>query len=139
MFTESNENRKEWWPADFRLVHRATFGRELTLELVVTNTGTTPLRFEEAPHAYHRVGNIKKAKVRGLDAVHYLDKTDSNREKVQSGEIVISGETDRVYLNTSDLIELEDPVLPESGAFKASRDASGLVIRAQKAPFAVSP
>ena len=27
MFTESNENTKKWWPADFRLVHRATFGR----------------------------------------------------------------------------------------------------------------
>jgi glucose-6-phosphate 1-epimerase len=111
MFTESNEDTKRWWPAKFRLVYRATFGSELGLELVVANTGTTPLRFEEALHAYHRVGNIEKTRVRGLDRVHYLDKTDSNHLKIQQGEIVIVSETDRVYLNTIDAIELEDAVL----------------------------
>jgi glucose-6-phosphate 1-epimerase len=111
MFTESNEGTKRWWPADFRLVHRATFGRELSLELVVTNTGRTSLRFEEALHTYYRVRNIEKTRVRGLDGVHYLDKTDRNEEKTQQGEIVIVSETDRVYLNTRDAIELDDPVL----------------------------
>jgi glucose-6-phosphate 1-epimerase len=111
MFTESNEATKRWWPADFRLVHRVTFGSELSLELVVTNTGKTSLRFEEALHAYHGVGHIEKARVRGLDMTHYLDKTDSNQKKIQHGEIVITSETDRVYLNTSDAITLEDPVL----------------------------
>ena len=111
MFTESDEATKRWWPVDFRLVHRVTFGSELSLELVVTNTGGTPLRFEEALHAYYRVGSIENTRVRGLDTVHYLDKTDSNRKKMQHGEIAIVSETDRVYLNTSDVIELEDPVL----------------------------
>jgi glucose-6-phosphate 1-epimerase len=111
MFTESNDETKRWWPGEFRLVHRATFGSELSLELVVTNTGRTSLRFEEALHAYHRVGNIEKTRVRGLDTVHYIDKTDSNRKKLQQGEIEIVSETDRVYLNTRDAIELEDPVL----------------------------
>ena len=111
MFTESDEGTKRWWPAEFRLVHRATFGSELSLELVVTNTGGTSLRFEEALHAYHRVGNIEKTRVRGLDTVHYFDKTDSNRKKMQHGEIVIVSETDRVYLDTRDPIELEDLVL----------------------------
>jgi glucose-6-phosphate 1-epimerase len=112
MVTESNENTMRWWPAEFRLLHRATFGSELSLELVVTNKGRTSLRFEEALHAYFRVGNIEKARVRGLDKIHYLDKTDSNRKKMQHGEIAIVSETDRVYLNTGDLVELEDPVLP---------------------------
>jgi glucose-6-phosphate 1-epimerase len=111
MFTESNEDTKTWWPADFRLVHRATFGRELSLELVVTNKGRTSLRFEEALHAYHRVGNVEKVRVRGLDTIHYLDKTDAKRKKTQRGELVIVSETDRVYLNTRDAIELEDPLL----------------------------
>lgn len=111
MFTASDESTKKWWPAEFRLVHRATFDRELSLELVVTNTGTTPLRFEEALHAYHRVGNIEMTRVGGLDTVQYLDKTDLNRKKVQHGEIAIVSETDRVYLNTRDAIELQDPVL----------------------------
>ena len=86
MFTESDEDTKRWVPAEFRLVYRVTFDSELSLELEVTNTGQTPLRFEEALHAYFRVGNIEKARVRGLDRVHYLDKTDSNREKSSKGK-----------------------------------------------------
>jgi len=110
-FTESDQNTKKWWPADFRLVHRVTFGSELSLELVLTNTGTSSLRFEEALHAYYKVRQVEMARVRGLDGVHYLDKTDRNQEKTQHGQVVISSETDRVYLNTSNTVELEDPVL----------------------------
>ncbi|MGD0964216.1 MAG: D-hexose-6-phosphate mutarotase [Candidatus Acidiferrales bacterium] len=110
LFTESGEDTKGWWPAEFRLVYRATFDSELTLALELTNIGTTALRFEEALHAYHRVGHIEKARVRGLDAVHYFDKTDS-REKTQHGDIAIVSETDRVYLDTSNTIELDDPSL----------------------------
>jgi glucose-6-phosphate 1-epimerase len=111
MFTESNEHTKRWWPTDFHLVHRATFGSELKLELVVRNTGGAALRFEEALHTYFRVGDIAKARVQGLNTVHYLDKTDSNREKTQQGTITIVSETDRVYLNTQGAIEVEDPSL----------------------------
>ncbi len=111
MFTESDEGTKRWWPAEFRLVHRATFGSELKLELAISNTGRTSLRFEEALHSYHRVRDIRKARLRGLEGVRYLDKTDQNQEKTQQGEIVIASETDRVYLDTRNSIELEDPVL----------------------------
>jgi glucose-6-phosphate 1-epimerase len=111
MFTESDQSTKKQWPADFRLVHRAAFGTELVLELVMTNTGTTSLRFEEAMHAYHRVGDVAQARVSGLDGVAYLDKTDSYREKTQHGDVVIVSETDRVYLNTQHALDLRDSVL----------------------------
>ena len=111
MFIESDADTKRWWPAEFRLGCRVTFGSHLRLELVVTNTGKESLRFEEALHAYHRVGNILSTRVSGLHAVDYIDKTDSNRKKFQRGEIAIASETDRVYLNTRDAIELEDPVM----------------------------
>ncbi len=77
----------------------------------MTNTGSTPLRFEEAMHAYHNVGDVKQARIAGLDGIHYLDKTDSFREKVQQGDVVIESETDRVYLNTEHPLQLSDPVL----------------------------
>jgi glucose-6-phosphate 1-epimerase len=102
---------KRWCAADFRVVYRVTFAAELRLELVVTNIGKTPLHFEEALHAYHRVGNILETRVGGLDTVQYIDKTDSNLKKIQHGEVAIVSETDRVYLNTSDAIEMEDPIL----------------------------
>jgi len=108
MSTESNDNTKKWWPADFHLVHRATFGSELAMELEVTGTGANPLRFEEALHAYFRVGRIDQARVNGLSGFQYVDKTDSDRKKTQQGPIAIVSATDRVYLNTNDAIELED-------------------------------
>jgi glucose-6-phosphate 1-epimerase len=111
LFTESDESTKRWWPADFHLAYRATFGAELSLELVLTNTGSAALRFEEALHTYFRVGDIEKARLLGLDGVAYLDKTDRNREKVQAGPLTIVSETDRIYLNTSHAIELEDQAL----------------------------
>jgi glucose-6-phosphate 1-epimerase len=111
MVTPSGAGTKKWWPGDFRLVHRARFGSELTLELTVTNTSEAPLRFEEALHAYFRVGDIAQVRLQGLDAVHYLDKTDLSREKMQDGAITIVSETDRVYLDTSHEIELEDQAL----------------------------
>src|SRR3984885_9754765 len=46
--TTSDESTREWWPHDFHLLHHVTVGAELTQELVVTNTGKKPLRFEEA-------------------------------------------------------------------------------------------
>jgi glucose-6-phosphate 1-epimerase len=111
MFTESDEDTKRWWPADFHLAYHVTFGSELRLELVVTNTGNTSFCFEEALHAYHRVENILKTRVGGLDTIRFIDKTDSNRKKIQNGEIAIVSETDRIYLDTSGAINLEDPGL----------------------------
>lgn len=111
MFTEGSQDTKRWWPNDFHLAYHVTFSSELELELVVTNTGKTPFHFEEALHAYHPVEDVRKARVKGLHSVPYLDKTDSNRKKVLAGEITIVSETDRVYLDTTGAIELEDPGL----------------------------
>jgi glucose-6-phosphate 1-epimerase len=110
MFTESGEDTRKWWPAKFRVIYRVTFDSELSIELEVINTGESSLRFEEALHAYHRVGDVERVRVRGLDGVCYFDKTDSNRKKTQQGEIAVVSETDRVYLNTGGAVELDDPL-----------------------------
>lgn len=111
MATVNEEATKKLWPRDFRLVHRATFGAELTMELEMTNTGAAEMRFEEALHTYFRVGDITKVRVHGLNGIHYLDKTDSNREKTQQGDVVIGKETDSVYLGTAHTVEIEDSAL----------------------------
>jgi glucose-6-phosphate 1-epimerase len=114
MSTLSDASTKCWWPGDFRAIYRASFGMELKLELEVQNTGSTAMRFEEALHAYFMVGDVRSARVKGLDAVHYLDKTDHYREKMQQGDVQIASETDRVYFDTEGPLELSDPVLRRS-------------------------
>jgi glucose-6-phosphate 1-epimerase len=111
MSTASDDSTKRWWPADFHTVYRASFGADLKLELEVQNTGATAIRFEEALHAYFKVGDVRFARIGGLDAVHYLDKTDQYREKIQKGDVEITSETDRIYLETQSPLELLDPVL----------------------------
>jgi glucose-6-phosphate 1-epimerase len=106
--TESDEATRNQWPHDFRLVCRATVGGQLKVELVVTNTGPTAFSFEEALHAYFLVGGAGAVAIGGLDATRYIDKVDHRREKMQSGELRIAGETDRVYLDTQHEIEVRD-------------------------------
>ena len=109
--TGSDEGTKKLWPAEFRLIQRVTFGAELTMELEMTNSGPAPLGFEEALHTYFHAGDVTQVRVHGLDGIHYLDKTDGNREKVQQGDVTIAKETDSVYLDTSSDVEVRDPVL----------------------------
>ncbi len=111
MSTGSDESTKRYWPGDFRLTYRATFGNELSLELELHNQGATPLHFEEALHSYDRVGDVRMARLAGLDGTRFVDKTDSYREKSQQGDLVVTDETDRVYLNTKTPVALHDPVL----------------------------
>jgi glucose-6-phosphate 1-epimerase len=109
--TSSDEGTKAWWPRDFHLLHRLILGTALTQELVVSNTGATPLRFEEALHTYYRVGGAEAIRISGLDGVAYLDNTDANREKRQVGDIVFTAQTDSAYMDTTHAVEIADPIL----------------------------
>jgi glucose-6-phosphate 1-epimerase len=106
--TSADEATRKTWFGDFHLLFCATFGEQLRLELIVTNRGATSFRFEEALHSYFRVGNAAAAKLRGLNGVLYVDKTDRQREKHQRGDLVLSLETDRIYRNTLATVEIED-------------------------------
>ena len=111
MFTESGDDTRKWWPSDFRLVLRATFGATLKIELTVSNSGASSFSFEEALHAYFLVGNAETAILRGLDATDYIDKTDDCTPKYQSGDLRLTAATDSVYLDTQQEIALCDPAL----------------------------
>jgi glucose-6-phosphate 1-epimerase len=109
--TESDETSRKWWAHEFRAEYRVRVGAELSLALKVTNTGSGPMRFEEALHTYHRVGDAERVRVTGLDGTAYLDNMDGNREKRQAGDMVFRAQTDNAYLDTAEALEVIDPVL----------------------------
>jgi glucose-6-phosphate 1-epimerase len=109
--TEDDESTQRWWPHSFRLTHILSVGSSLRLQLVVTNTGQSPFRFEEALHTYFRVSQVSSVIIRGLDQDKYLDNNDGNRQKVQSGDLILTGKTDNAYINVSGAAELIDPML----------------------------
>ena len=85
MSTESNDNTKKWWPADFHLVHRATFGSELIMELEVRNTGAGHSGSRKHCTPISESDKSTRCGCRVCRHVDYVDKTDSNRKKTQQG------------------------------------------------------
>jgi glucose-6-phosphate 1-epimerase len=127
MSIESDRATKMLWPHEFHALYTITFGTDLKLELQVTNKGETGFTFEEALHTYYKVGNVVQAKVAGLDGVHYLDKTDGNREKQIHDDISISSETDRVFLNTAHDVEIRDNSLRRRTVVSKQHSSSTVV------------
>src|SRR5690242_11001367 len=100
MFIESDEQTRRWWPGVCGLVHRITFGSQLKLELICINTGKTPVHFEEALHTYNRVADVKDVCLQGLAGVRFLDNIDSNKERMQLGDLTVASQTDDAFMNT---------------------------------------
>jgi glucose-6-phosphate 1-epimerase len=107
----SDEHTLALWPHEFRMIHRVTFGPTLKMELEVQNSGAVPFTFEEAQHSYFHVGDVRQIAIHGLDGVSILDKTDGSQTKQQRGDVTFRGETDLVYLDATQSMLVEDPVL----------------------------
>ncbi|QYZ66702.1 MAG: aldose epimerase [Gammaproteobacteria bacterium (ex Lamellibrachia satsuma)] len=105
------EETKAIWPHAFRLNIEITVGNSLTVELVTRNTGEQTFTITQAFHTYFRIGDIARVKVLGLEGLDYLDKTDSGVEKTQAGEITISSEVDRIYMDAPDELVIDDEAL----------------------------
>ena len=89
-------------------------GQTLTVRLTAVNASeqAQDVLFEEALHAYFRIGDVHQASIRGLAGTEYLDKTENFQRKTQTEtDLRFSGETDRPYLNTKNPVTLQDPVL----------------------------
>jgi glucose-6-phosphate 1-epimerase len=106
-----DEATRASWPHAFALTLEATFGDMLALALTVANRGDTPFSCETALHTYLTVGDARRVAIRGLERTGYLDKVDGFRRKTEGdAPIVLTGETDRVYLDTAATCLVEDPV-----------------------------
>ena len=79
--------------------------------LTMTNTGNDDFTISSAFHSYYHVGDIAQVTIQGLEDKSYIDKVDNFTTKTQTGPISISGETDRIYLNTENVCLIEDQSL----------------------------
>ena len=73
------------WPHRVRRRAAGRFGRTLEMSLTTTNTGDEPFDYEEALHAYLVVGDIRRARIDGLDGKSFFDKV-TGTERVQQGD-----------------------------------------------------
>jgi glucose-6-phosphate 1-epimerase len=99
------------WPHRFRVIHRMTFGAVLRMDLEVRNEGPDAFTFEEALHTYFSVDDVRTVTVTGLEGAEYLDKVAGSRRSRQGDEALrVTGETDRVYLDTRADCIIQDQV-----------------------------
>jgi len=96
------------WPLATVLEYRITIGRTLTLELTTYNHSEQTITIGQALHTYFRVDDVTKTSVYGLEGKDYLDKTDGFKHKTQVGPLRINAEVDRVYLQTTDEVIIDD-------------------------------
>jgi glucose-6-phosphate 1-epimerase len=98
------------FPLELGLTLTLSVGRSLRLALAVRNADGAPARFEQALHSYFAVSDVRGVRVLGLEGASYLDKTDAMARKPGTPEpIRIASETDRVYLDTTATVTIEDP------------------------------
>ena len=108
----SDAQTKALWPADFSAKYTVTVTDQLTLALAVTNTGTTPAKFEEALHTYLSIGGIETLSIEGLAGTTYIDKANGSPRLPQNDPLVrFTAETDRIYLDTQSTCTVRDPAL----------------------------
>ncbi|MBN8459238.1 MAG: D-hexose-6-phosphate mutarotase [Verrucomicrobia bacterium] len=99
-------------PHPFKAIFTAVFGTTLTVSLEIENTGADTMPVSEALHTYLTVGDVRQVSIRGLAGCSFFDRLDDARTKTEGeAPITITGETDRVYLDTDADVVVSDPSL----------------------------
>lgn len=118
----------DWWLTPFEAGLTAEFGEHLRVSLAVKNLHTEHVSYEDALHAYFRVGDVERISISGLEGAEYSDKTlgTGATTQRQNGRIVIVGETDRVYASTGPVM-IHDPSLRRDIVIEKSGSTSTVV------------
>ena len=124
--SDSDETRAIW-PQSFELAIEINVGESLNIDLVTRNRGDQPFTISQALHTYFRIGDINQTKILGLEGCGYIDKVDGGSEKQQDGEVVITSEVDRIYLDVPPELVIEDAALQRSIRIASEGSKSAVV------------
>jgi glucose-6-phosphate 1-epimerase len=105
---QDDANTRALWNHAFDLELVVTVGTTLTMALISRNTGEQPFTLTDALHTYFCVTDIHQTAVQGLDGCDYLDKVQNFALARQAGAVEFTGETDRIYVNTTADCVIED-------------------------------
>jgi glucose-6-phosphate 1-epimerase len=99
---KSDEKTRAIWDHEFHAIVEMRLGAELQVSLTSHNTGSTDFRETGALHSYLAVDDIASVKVAGLDSAAFIETAGGRRESsVQTGDVLIEGEVDRIYTSAS--------------------------------------
>ncbi len=122
-----NEATAKMWPHATPCDYQITVGTALELELITRNQGSTPVTIGQALHTYFAISDIREVDVDGLNGCPYLDKVDGLKRKQQSGTVTFTGETDRIYLDSTADCIIEDSAMERRICISKRNSASTIV------------
>lgn len=123
-----DEALQQEWGGGWALEYRISIGSRLTLDLLIRNTGSVPYSCEEALHTYFAVSDIRQVELLGLENTEYLSKIeDLPRKREGNAPIRFTGETDRIYVNTSGPYSIVDSGLRRTIHIEKSGSQSAIV------------
>lgn len=99
------------WPHPCALRYTVTLGQELVASLATTNTGSQAFTLGQALHTYFMVGDASRIEIAGLEGRRYIDKVAGGQRKRQHGRVALTGEVDRIYLDTTGCCGIIDPLM----------------------------
>lgn len=98
------------WPHTVGVKLQIRMDAALNVSLISFNAGPEDVTLSQALHSYFAVSDVHQVSIEGLDGVSYLNTLESwDTVNVQAGDITFTGETDRIYQDTPDLICIVDP------------------------------
>ncbi len=109
-----SDTRTEQWDYDTPVEIKVVFGRTLNIELTTHNQSPVPIPISEALHTYFYVQDVRDVEVQGLDGCIYLDKLEAYHRKSQQGAVRFTEEVDRIYIDQSDDVVIQDKTLQRS-------------------------
>ncbi len=118
---------QQHWPYPVELALQVTVGRSLTLALTTRNLGTASIALTQALHTYFNVSSIDNVHLTGFEKSRYIDTLDGWREIDQNGAITFQGETDRIYLDVPQQVQLHDSGWQREIRLRATGSASAVV------------
>jgi glucose-6-phosphate 1-epimerase len=112
---------RAFMPEPFVATLRVTLDEGLSTALTLQNTGQEPFSFQCAMHTCHRVGDVGRVTINGLEGATYRDQLARGRERrSRRAALRVTGAMDRIYVRRPDRIAIHDEV----------RDVTVLVDRA---------
>src|SRR5690606_36986891 len=81
----------------------------------------------QALHSYFAVSDIRQVSVTGLEGCRYVETLEDWQIRQQQGVVQFTGETDRIYLQTPELIQIRDAGWQRQICLRASGSRSAVV------------
>ena len=93
-----NKHTLAIWPFEFELTYHLKLSHHISVKLECKNLSTQEMNFSQALHTYLPTQDINQTIIQGAHNSQYVDALNNWQTKVQSGNIKIQEEVDRIYV-----------------------------------------